>query len=60
MITAIYLAFLAILGLAAGFVGSITGLGGGVVLIPAPTLLLGMPIEYAAGASLIIRKAPFS
>ncbi len=53
MITAIYLAFLAILGLAAGFVGSITGLGGGVVLIPALTLLLGMPIEYAAGASLI-------
>ena len=53
MITAIYLAFLAVLGLAAGFVGSITGLGGGVVLIPALTLLLGMPIEYAAGASLI-------
>ena len=47
------MAFLAVLGFVAGVVGSITGLGGGVVLIPALTLLMGMPIEYAAGASLV-------
>jgi len=37
----------------AGFVGSLTGLGGGVVLVPVYTLVLGVPIEYAAGASLV-------
>ncbi len=41
------------IGVCAGIIGSIIGLGGGIVIIPALTLLLGVPISYAAGASLI-------
>jgi len=37
----------------AGFLGALTGLGGGVVVTPALTLLLGVDIRYAIGASLI-------
>jgi len=37
----------------AGFIGALTGLGGGTVLVPIYTLVLGMPIMYAVGASLI-------
>jgi uncharacterized membrane protein YfcA len=44
---------LLLLSAVAGFVGSLTGLGGGVVLVPVYTLVLGVPIEYATGASLI-------
>ena len=38
---------------AAGFLGALTGLGGGIVVIPMLTLLLGVDIRYAAGAALI-------
>ena len=37
----------------AGFLGALTGLGGGVVVVPALTLLLGVDIRYAIGASLV-------
>src|SRR5262244_1209339 len=37
----------------AGFVGSLTGLGGGVVIVPALALLFGVDIRYAIGASLV-------
>lgn len=37
----------------AGFVGSLTGLGGGVIIIPLLTLGLGVDLHYAIGASLI-------
>jgi uncharacterized membrane protein YfcA len=39
--------------LAAGLLGSMTGLGGGVVLIPLLTLLFKVDIHYAIGASLV-------
>jgi uncharacterized membrane protein YfcA len=39
--------------LVAGFLGSLTGLGGGVVLVPVLTLLLGVDIRYAIGTSLV-------
>ena len=39
--------------LAAGFVGSLTGLGGGVVIVPLLTLGFGVDMRYAIGASLI-------
>jgi uncharacterized protein len=39
--------------IAAGFVGALTGLGGGIVVIPMLTLLFGVDIRYAAGAALI-------
>ena len=37
----------------AGCLGAMTGLGGGVVVTPALTLLLGVDIRYAIGASLV-------
>jgi uncharacterized membrane protein YfcA len=39
--------------LAAGFLGALTGLGGGVVIIPLLTLGLGVDLHYAIGASLV-------
>ncbi len=39
--------------LAAGFLGSLTGLGGGVVIVPFLTLVFGVDIRYAIGASLV-------
>jgi uncharacterized membrane protein YfcA len=41
------------LSFGAGFLGSLTGLGGGVIVIPALTLLFGVDIHYAIGASLV-------
>ncbi|HYL11918.1 MAG TPA: sulfite exporter TauE/SafE family protein [Terriglobales bacterium] len=38
---------------AAGFLGSLTGLGGGVVLVPLLTLVFKVDIRYAIGASLV-------
>jgi uncharacterized protein len=37
----------------AGFLGALTGLGGGVVVVPMLVLLLGVDIRYAIGASLV-------
>ena len=37
----------------AGLVGSLTGLGGGVIIIPMLTLVFKVDIHYAIGASLI-------
>jgi len=38
---------------AAGFVGALTGLGGGVVIVPLLTLGLGVDIRYAVGTALV-------
>src|SRR5678810_321423 len=38
---------------AAGFLGALTGLGGGVVLVPLLTLFFKVDIRYAIGASLV-------
>ena len=37
----------------AGFLGSILGLGGGIIIVPVLTLLFGVDIRYAIAASLI-------
>ncbi|BAU63800.1 hypothetical protein STA3757_11680 [Stanieria sp. NIES-3757] len=37
----------------AGFVGALTGLGGGVVIVPLLTAIFGVDIRYAVGASLV-------
>jgi uncharacterized membrane protein YfcA len=39
--------------IAAGLLGALTGLGGGVVIVPLLTLAFGVDIRYAMGASLI-------
>ncbi|MDX2130694.1 MAG: sulfite exporter TauE/SafE family protein [Planctomycetota bacterium] len=38
----------------AGLLGSLTGLGGGVVLVPLLVLVFGVDLKYAVGASLIV------
>jgi uncharacterized membrane protein YfcA len=40
-------------GVAAGLLGALTGLGGGVVIVPLLTLVFGVDIRYALGASLV-------
>lgn len=39
--------------MAAGFLGALTGLGGGVVIVPLLTLGFGVDLRYAIGASLV-------
>jgi len=39
--------------LLAGFLGSLTGLGGGVVIVPLLTVVFGVDIRYAIGAALV-------
>jgi uncharacterized membrane protein YfcA len=47
------LAGLLLLAIGAGFVGAISGLGGGVFIVPALVVLARMPMRVAVGASLI-------
>ena len=37
----------------AGFFGSLVGLGGGIIVVPALTLIYGIDIRYAIGASIV-------
>jgi uncharacterized membrane protein YfcA len=37
----------------AGFLGALTGLGGGIVIVPLLTVVFGVDIKYAIGASLV-------
>jgi uncharacterized protein len=48
-----FLLLLFLISVFAGVFGSIVGLGGGVVIIPALTLLLGIDIHFAIGASIV-------
>ena len=48
-----FTALVALGSFTAGFLGSLTGLGGGVVLVPFLTLLFKVDIRYAVGASLV-------
>src|SRR5512139_202197 len=45
--------FIAIGSFLAGFLGAITGLGGGVVIVPLLALFFGVDLRYAIGASLV-------
>src|ERR1035441_5250906 len=49
----VFTAVVAIVSFAAGFLGSLTGLGGGVVLVPLLSLFFKVDIRYAIGASLV-------
>src|SRR5215467_12526763 len=37
----------------AGLLGALTGLGGGIVIVPMLTLIFGVDMRYAVGASLV-------
>lgn len=43
----------AAIGLVAGFVSGLLGLGGGIVMVPAFTAIIGMPLKRALGTSLV-------
>ena len=45
--------FIALGSFVAGFLGALTGLGGGVVIVPLLALVFGVDIRYAIGASLV-------
>jgi uncharacterized membrane protein YfcA len=49
----LFTALLFITSLFAGLLGSLTGLGGGVVIVPVLVLLFKVDIRYAIGASLV-------
>ncbi len=45
--------YLLIIGVFAGFIGSIIGIGGGIIIVPVLTLALKIPIKYAIGTSIV-------
>jgi uncharacterized membrane protein YfcA len=47
------LAFIFFGAILAGVLGALIGLGGGVLIVPMLTLIFGLPIQYAIGASII-------
>ena len=44
----------AVVGAVAGFVSGLLGVGGGIVMVPAFTAVLGMPLKRALGTSLVV------
>ena len=50
--------YLLLIGLAAGFLGGMVGLGGGVLIVPALVLLLGLSQHLAQGISLTMMLFP--
>ena len=50
--------YLLIIGFAAGFLGGMVGLGGGVLIVPALVLLLGLSQHLAQGISLTMMLFP--
>jgi len=49
----VFFAIVALISFGAGFLGSLLGLGGGMIVVPALTLLLHIDIRLAIGASII-------
>src|SRR5579864_4189151 len=48
-----YLILMLLVSVIAGLVGSLVGVGGGILVVPVLTLLFGVPIQYAIGASIV-------
>lgn len=47
----------AAVGLVAGFVSGLLGIGGGIIMVPVFTTILGMPLKRALGTSLVTMSA---
>ncbi|MFN9940120.1 MAG: TSUP family transporter, partial [bacterium] len=43
--------YVALIGLAAGFLGGMVGIGGGVLIVPALVLIMGLSQHHAQGTS---------
>ena len=52
------LIYLILIGLAAGFLGGMVGIGGGVIIVPALVLLFGLSQHNAQGISLAMMLFP--
>ncbi len=48
-----YIVLMLLISIIAGLVGALVGIGGGILVVPALTLLFGVPIQYAIGASIV-------
>ena len=48
-----YLLLMFLVAILAGVIGSMVGVGGGILVVPALTVGFGVPIEYAIGASIV-------
>jgi len=48
-----YILAMFLISILAGLIGAMVGLGGGILVVPALTIVFGIPIEYAIGASII-------
>jgi hypothetical protein len=48
-----YIVLMLLVSIIAGLIGSLVGIGGGILVVPALTLLFGVPIQYAIGASIV-------
>jgi uncharacterized membrane protein YfcA len=48
-----YLLLMFLVSILAGVIGSMVGVGGGILVVPALTIGFGVPIEYAIGASIL-------
>ena len=49
----LWIAKIAIASLLGGVIGAISGLGGGIVIVPVLTLFMHIPIKDAIGASIV-------
>jgi uncharacterized protein len=48
-----YIVLMFLVAILAGVIGSMVGVGGGILVVPALTIGFGVPIEYAIGASIV-------
>ncbi|MBW7913916.1 MAG: sulfite exporter TauE/SafE family protein [Taibaiella sp.] len=53
-----YLLALLVIGFAAGFMSSLVGIGGGVVIVPALVIIFGLSQKMAQGTSLAMLSLP--
>lgn len=50
--------YVVLIGLAAGFLGGMVGIGGGVLIVPALVLIMGLSQHHAQGTSLAMMLFP--
>ena len=48
-----YVVLMLLISVVAGLIGALVGVGGGLLVVPVLTLVFGIPIQYAIGASIV-------